>query len=585
MSLTQIPESDSAITRMILILSLLTLVCTGWNISVQQIEKPDEPRYAGAAREMYAGDTGWVVPYFNGEPRLRKPALYYWTLAAAAKLATPLGLPLTWIFRAVGVLNALVTALAVFGIGRRVYSARVGFIAAMILITTFYYHRTTRELIIDPQLTCLLSLGWYFFAVIVSKRSEPQPPSSGVLLGLYVSLGLAMLAKGPPLVLIFAVLPMCCFWLWERRNASRTGIAPPAVRLGLWWGIPLTLLIGTSWFLMLRFSGQWEHALEIFRRETMDRIAGNVEHTEGRRVWPIIYYLELLALNFLPWGLFLPLAAWWAVRAGGPRTTGARFLICSLSIPFLIMGFIPAKRTLYLLPVFPFFALWLALAWDTILLKAEADHRLKSAWKLVLALIIFLALVACLSLNFVETFDQQKRFIIERTEQIMAALVTVVMLCAVCWTARDLWQDRLYAGSIKACIVVALLFFGYEAVARPAQERKFDKQAFFDDLRGKIDGASLVWLGTSNTEAVWYLNRPVQDAPPAKMQQRFFGARNTLLVIRKREFDRFELAPAVRVLNRLNYDGDVYLLVAPNGDRTPDLSKWVHGKPSEESEE
>ena len=42
---------------------------------------PDEPRYAGVAREMYAsGD--YVTPRLGGETWFEKPALMYWLAAA-----------------------------------------------------------------------------------------------------------------------------------------------------------------------------------------------------------------------------------------------------------------------------------------------------------------------------------------------------------------------------------------------------------------------------------------------------------------------------------------------------------------------
>ena len=45
----------------------------------------DEPRYAGATREMRAsGD--WLRPTFNAEPRYHKPVLIYWLMMAGTAL-------------------------------------------------------------------------------------------------------------------------------------------------------------------------------------------------------------------------------------------------------------------------------------------------------------------------------------------------------------------------------------------------------------------------------------------------------------------------------------------------------------------
>ena len=42
----------------------------------------DEPRYAGAAREMMAGGD-WLTPHFNSVVRFDKPVLFYWLIALA----------------------------------------------------------------------------------------------------------------------------------------------------------------------------------------------------------------------------------------------------------------------------------------------------------------------------------------------------------------------------------------------------------------------------------------------------------------------------------------------------------------------
>src|SRR3970282_2309343 len=38
---------------------------------------PDEGRYARTAQEMIERDD-FIVPHFDGEPRLQKPVLFYW---------------------------------------------------------------------------------------------------------------------------------------------------------------------------------------------------------------------------------------------------------------------------------------------------------------------------------------------------------------------------------------------------------------------------------------------------------------------------------------------------------------------------
>ena len=81
-------------TYLLLALVAAYLLITAWNLNIQTIANPDEPRYAAAARTMLRGQTwhDWVVPFFNAQPRLVKPIFFYWLIAATGKAGEALGL-------------------------------------------------------------------------------------------------------------------------------------------------------------------------------------------------------------------------------------------------------------------------------------------------------------------------------------------------------------------------------------------------------------------------------------------------------------------------------------------------------------
>lgn len=62
-------------------LSLFLFLFYTWAIPLID---PDEPRYASTARNMVLHGN-WIVPYFNGAPRINKPPLFYWTIAISYK--------------------------------------------------------------------------------------------------------------------------------------------------------------------------------------------------------------------------------------------------------------------------------------------------------------------------------------------------------------------------------------------------------------------------------------------------------------------------------------------------------------------
>lgn len=185
-------------------LAIVYGLSTGWGFWLQPIANPDEPRYACAARDIVEENGSWLVPQFNGEPRLKKPPLIYWALAVCAKIGTASGVGLEAAFRLASLLAGLVTVLSVYGLGRRLLNARAGLLAGFIFIATPFVHSQWREIDTDPLLTASLTAAWYFFVVALQRIRQPATGRSwGWALGAYLCMGVACLAKGPFLLGVF----------------------------------------------------------------------------------------------------------------------------------------------------------------------------------------------------------------------------------------------------------------------------------------------------------------------------------------------------------------------------------------------
>ena len=441
-----------------LVLMAVHLLSTGWGFWWAPISNPDEPRYACAARDMVEGTGSWLVPAFNGEPRLNKPPLIYWALAICGKAGTAVGLSMEAAFRLAPLLAGLVTLLSIYGLGRRLFGHRAGFFAGLMLAATPFVHAQWREIDTDPFLAAALTAAWYFFVAALQEAEHdawrgsgvgppvapplaPPSPAAGRggttarfstarwALGAYLAMGLASLAKGPFLLGIFFVLPAAAYLAWRPIEPHAPSRMRLLARLGAVWGLPLALLIGLGWHLLLRQADVTPGASQA--GESLRRFLGGVDHNKGLQMYPWLMYLVNVPHQFLPWSLFLlplfPLAwrehrkplkvtlaalaalvipalvlralggaspqnrwnfhlflgialgliAWtvvvatyWVRRIGllGDRT---RLLVCAVAIPFLIMGLVGSKRDSYLLPIFPFLALWFGHAWDRVLAAEE----------------------------------------------------------------------------------------------------------------------------------------------------------------------------------------------------------------------
>jgi 4-amino-4-deoxy-L-arabinose transferase-like glycosyltransferase len=94
----------------------------------------DETIYSSIAREMAVrGD--WIVPTFNGSLFPEKPPLVYWLMMVSFKV---LGVS-EFAARLPAALLAIGAALATYHLGRRLFSANVGFWAGLVVTSNIIF--------------------------------------------------------------------------------------------------------------------------------------------------------------------------------------------------------------------------------------------------------------------------------------------------------------------------------------------------------------------------------------------------------------------------------------------------------------
>ena len=150
----------------------------------------------------------WLVPVFNGEPRLVKPPLAYWCGAALLKLGMPLN---EFTARTTSAIASVLLAVVTLALGRRMFSPRIAMISTLLLVTTMgtqYWGRNAR-----PEM--LLALGmtaamYCFYAGLNDLR--PRGRIVWMLAG-FVVLGIAGLAKQVVPVLLAA--PLVAYVAWQ----------------------------------------------------------------------------------------------------------------------------------------------------------------------------------------------------------------------------------------------------------------------------------------------------------------------------------------------------------------------------------
>ena len=246
---------------------------------------PDEPRYAAAAKGMV--ETGdWIVPYFNGMPRLNKPPLFYWCVALSFKLfgvsELTARLP-SLLFGIGGVAIAFIWARSIWG---RWKAFSVGFFLSICPL----YVSISRLCITDMTMSFFLYLGLYNF-YLGYKNGEY---SKGQKYLFYVSMAMMFLVKGHVGILLFMfVVSVFLVIVKDLRFLVR-----------LWDPVGLTMffMLILPWGLMFIHKVGLDTITGLVTNETYGRFVGGYQHPE-----PFYFYITVFFFGFFPLSFFIPL--------------------------------------------------------------------------------------------------------------------------------------------------------------------------------------------------------------------------------------------------------------------------------------
>lgn len=320
-------------TRLLLLLLGLALFLPG--IASRDLWNPDEPRYAEVAREMRAsGD--YFVPHVNGRIYSEKPPLHFWSIATAS-LAT--GGVDEVSARLPSLLAAIATLFLLFGIGQRLFDREVAWTSVLVFATSSKILWQSRVGQIDMTLIALVTLAIYCF---VRGWTEGR---DGWFRLFFVAAGFATLAKGP-VGLLPPLLAIVAFALASgRRDLLRRMRIPTG--LLIWAGIV------ALWLVPAILSAGSEYYETIVFKQNLGRYADPWHHFQ-----PWYYYLTVIPADFFPWVFFLP----GAIRVGWrrylePERQGFRLALSWMLVTLVFFSLSPAKRTVYILTMYPAMAL------------------------------------------------------------------------------------------------------------------------------------------------------------------------------------------------------------------------------------
>ena len=340
----------------LLLLLLITILSVCWIYSGEFYEK-GEPREASVAVSMI-NDHQWILPGVYADEIAFKPPFFHWLIAI---FSLPAGNVSVFTARLPSVLAfvGLIAACFLF-FGRRM-KQKQALLICLILITSFELHRSAMESRVDMLLTVFIVGGLFTLFRWEEKKQLRGFPVLSVLM-----LSCATLSKGPvgivlPLFVFGVYLLLLKYNFWKIVGK----ILPVAL---------VAMILPAIWYYLAYLQGG-QAFLDLVWGENFARFFGGetkIPYPLGHEV-PFYYNFRDLIAGFIPWTILLLLSSLFAIKYSFKFLTFKKIWnkllsmekvrLFSLLSAVLIVFFycIPlSKRSVYLMPAYPFIAVFMA---------------------------------------------------------------------------------------------------------------------------------------------------------------------------------------------------------------------------------
>ncbi|HQT40765.1 MAG TPA: glycosyltransferase family 39 protein [Polynucleobacter sp.] len=446
MQFGQIRQSSALNPVKILILVLIYGLLWFGTLNYRHLIPSDEGRYAEISREMLVtGD--WVTPRYNGYKYFEKPPLQIWATATAFNL---FGIG-DWQARLWTALTGFLTILFVGFTGARIYNARAGWIAALVLASSPMWVIGGHINSLDMGLSAFLVAA--LCSLLLAQTSRLQSGTRNWMWACWALMGLATLSKGvvglaiPGMVFVVYSITAWDWKIWKH--------------LYIISGTIVFLAITAPWFVLVAQRNP-EFLEFFFIHEHLQRFT----QTAHSRTGPIYFFIPLLILGFLPWVAQIPGAIGQAWQERNRQFSSGWLLTCWFAVILGFFSLSQSKLPGYIIPIFPALALIVGNRLDR---NLGFSNSLKLPWQLQTA---FFALFGIAGFFFLDQVSKQARpdeieAYTQYTYWIIAALITLVIfsLLALIQSKRNgLASMASFASGFFLCTLIAGT--GHETLGR-----------------------------------------------------------------------------------------------------------------------
>ena len=484
----------------LLVLFISIILTLPW-ITMGEFYTKGEPREASVATCIL--NTGnWILPSDYADEVAYKPPFMHWFIAAfslpsghvsESTARLPSGLAL------IGIIMMFFTLLL-----KRTSKYRA-VVASFILLTSFEMHRSGIEARVD------MTLAFFMIAALISLFKWEEKELKGYPLLIPIFLGGAALVKGP----VGIILPCLVFGiyliishrysLWKIIYKNALVALPALAILSVWY--------------ILAYQQGGTHFLNIVYAENFGRFLGKDSKSLGisyelGQEGPFWYYIPTIILGFMPWSLLLIFSAFtrwhkdlfqhiksqkisfWQKLANMDKLT--LFSLVSVVIILSFYAIPSSKRSVYIMPAYPFAAYLLTLLYEwTLAIKPQLIKLLARILMSLSGILLFLVVafhfidlstIASLLIHDTKTLHDIGLFSISFHQTTLLG-VLVWLLLAVSFVSTQFVIKNKKASIILVAILALFISTQVflEGFIYPVYKNAYSSRPFAESIESKYD--------------------------------------------------------------------------------------------------
>jgi 4-amino-4-deoxy-L-arabinose transferase-like glycosyltransferase len=435
-----------------------------------------EGRWAQIPREMVqTGD--YFHPSIGGEAYFDKPVLTYWFRVAAAKLSGGFD---EWSVRLPSAIAGLLTIGATMWLGRRLWSAPVGWIAGAILATAWgvLFWSRTADADVENLAAIMLAVSWYWY-----KRDKP---GFVAFLVFWLIVFVGALAKGLPAVVVsvLAILPDVVMNKRWRQVLTPSHVVAALLALAVY-------LLPFVYASMTKTDTYQSSGLALVIRENIVRFFTPFDHKGP----PYLYFIAIPGL-LMPWAPLLIAAVVGLIVVRKDLDARTQWLVWASIVIFVFFTLSGSRRSYYILPVLPLAALMVGIIWAHI-----RDHRLDAIrWhgRNVQAVVLVVAIIGELAGPVIGGMIAP-HYSLTITRELNVSMIVVGIAAAVITLVVYLFARRASAEPPRALWPMfagaAVLLGGFFCWQQGLLENYRTGRAFVGELKTRVTGVPAEDIG------------------------------------------------------------------------------------------